>query len=84
MKQHKKSKKAAKAIGDLNRRITVVKKKMKCIKNDLGKVSLQFSIIISYYNIFICKNKILCRRAIKWHVSLIFKNPLSFQEILSE
>ncbi|KYN28254.1 hypothetical protein ALC57_02315 [Trachymyrmex cornetzi] len=37
-KQHKKSLKAAKAIEGLSRHITVVKRKMECIKNDLGKI----------------------------------------------
>jgi len=37
-KQRKKSLKAAKAIEGLSRRITVVKRKMECIKNDLGKI----------------------------------------------
>ncbi|KYN35513.1 hypothetical protein ALC56_10070 [Trachymyrmex septentrionalis] len=45
-KQRKKNLKAAKAIEDLSRRITVVKNKMECIKNDLGKICCQMHVII--------------------------------------
>lgn len=37
MKQRKKDVKVARAIEEVSRRITVVKKKMDCIKNDLGE-----------------------------------------------